>query len=524
MAASASASHSNEAFNRVKKELTQLLACAKDQDAAELISHLETIRRERGEEGVTLADIVNQYRDGNGRGCLHFACMGGRVENVKTLLAIEGVKVDLECDVGDTPLLLAVLHNHADVVRLLLDRGAKISHLNRKGTSALHVAAEHRDGSLLEMLLNCRTDETPLPPCDVNACSTEFGTPLLWAVTQQNATAVRLLLAHGANPDLGSRQVPPPLILSASMRHHVDTAKEIFDLLLEGGADPNVEDQDGWIPLHCTAENGDAEGTQKLLSKGANPNKVTNGQTPLQLGHTFDAICALLRPVTNVAAEAAEAAKPMDIEAHGPSNRDDNANGQGDGFDAAGAFEKVHWDEAEHRKRRERAEELKTKGNQLYKNGQNAPALETYREAISVLTDDNPLISFIRSLTDARGPKAGTEFDFGHLSSCRQELVLLLRALHSNCAACHLAMDQPQQAIAQGKETVRYDPEWPKGYYRLAHAYKALGDLTQAATELGTAFTKDPHNKELKSEFREVFNQARESNQSSRLAAATEIR
>jgi ankyrin repeat protein len=73
-----------------------------------------------------------------------------------------GVPANLTNDKGDTLLILAAYHGHADTVAALLARGADHSRINDRGQS-----------------------------------------PLAAAVFKQSADAVRALLAAGADPDAG---------------------------------------------------------------------------------------------------------------------------------------------------------------------------------------------------------------------------------------------------------------------------------------------------------------------------------
>jgi ankyrin repeat protein len=85
----------------------------------------------------------------------------GRTEDLASYLDA-GVPADLTNDKGDTLLVLAAYHGHADTVALLLRHGADPDRVNDRGQTALGAA-----------------------------------------VFRQSADAVRALLAAGADPDLG---------------------------------------------------------------------------------------------------------------------------------------------------------------------------------------------------------------------------------------------------------------------------------------------------------------------------------
>ena len=49
---------------------------------------------------------------------------------------------------------------------------------------------------------------------------------------------------------------------------------EVFDLLIENGADINMANSKDWTPLHCSTRSGHLEITRALLRRGALTNIV----------------------------------------------------------------------------------------------------------------------------------------------------------------------------------------------------------------------------------------------------------
>ncbi|KAL9168774.1 hypothetical protein ABFS82_04G037000 [Erythranthe guttata] len=168
---------------------------------------------------------------------------------------------DLELLQGDTPLILALQKRRFITSKYLINRGADITIADRKGKTSLHYAAEQDNKELMQMLLSKGAD---IESNSVN------GTPLQCAAASGNVESVRLLLGHGANPNLVSSISPSPLVSAI-----ISQSYECFELLLKAGADPNIISS-GLRPLTCAIPIGEAGFLKSLLAAGANPNLVTS--------------------------------------------------------------------------------------------------------------------------------------------------------------------------------------------------------------------------------------------------------
>jgi ankyrin repeat protein len=96
---------------------------------------------------------------------------------------------DPNLDVTDTPLNRAVINNHAETVKLLLAKGAKVNHADEDMMTPLHYAASvhYGDTDVVDALLAAKADR--------NARNKDKKTPLDLA-TAYGHTAVAKVLAN----------------------------------------------------------------------------------------------------------------------------------------------------------------------------------------------------------------------------------------------------------------------------------------------------------------------------------------
>ena len=115
----------------------------------------------------------------------------------------------------------------------------------------------------------------------VNATSGDGFTPLHLAAFFGQTDSVRLLLARGAEPDVrGQGWMTGTALSAAAAGGHT----AIVLLLLEVGVDPNVQQAQGFTPLHAAAQNADLEAVRALLDAGADPAILTEkGVTAAEL-------------------------------------------------------------------------------------------------------------------------------------------------------------------------------------------------------------------------------------------------
>ena len=130
-------------------------------------------------------------------GTLHSAAGAGDIATVRSLLA-QGESVDKKNMGGFTPLMYAV--GHADMVRLLLEKGANPDYKTRDGVTALHLAVEAGSVEGVRALLEGGTN----PEAGYAALGLgSKGTPLTIA-EQKGETKIAVLLRDAMQQ--GARQ------------------------------------------------------------------------------------------------------------------------------------------------------------------------------------------------------------------------------------------------------------------------------------------------------------------------------
>lgn len=77
----------------------------------------------------------------------------GGLDVVKTLLAVGGMMADTRDDRGRTATMIAIKHDHEEIVRLLLNFGASVYVKDNKGWGLMHHAAAAGAGDAMVLLL-----------------------------------------------------------------------------------------------------------------------------------------------------------------------------------------------------------------------------------------------------------------------------------------------------------------------------------------------------------------------------------
>jgi ankyrin repeat protein len=240
-------------------------------------------------------DMVSAKNE-NGLTPLHLAARRGHAQVVGLLLD-RGADLEETDDRGFTPLLYAASSGNLDLVRFLVDHGADVGVVapmprtrevdrrtntatttnEARGITAADVAFQHEvhrgQTRMTRYLVGHGAGLDPNAPVMRGIGKLDF------AVSSGNVDMVRLLLELGADANAQTAYPLSPLF-NASYKGD----REIVRLLLDAGADVNAPSYEGMPPIAGAVARGHADIVSLLLDRGAKLD-VTDERTGRRLLH-----------------------------------------------------------------------------------------------------------------------------------------------------------------------------------------------------------------------------------------------
>lgn len=237
------------------------------------------------------------------------------------LLLDHGADVNITARSGRTALIVAAFTNpSAEVVRLLLQKGAKVGVMDQRHVTPMNAATFGDDTETVRLLLEAGAD--------INTPDTFIGlTPLMNSAGNRNVAAVKLLLAKGASVNAVSKTEGLPKIQTGTVEFGGWTAllmasafgpPEAVRVLLDAGARIDAQDYRGFTPLMLAigTDRYDHRTVNLLLGHGADLRpKNQMGETALDWAYKFgdsEVIRAVGGTPKNLALPARFAADPPD--------------------------------------------------------------------------------------------------------------------------------------------------------------------------------------------------------------------
>ncbi|HEY0962159.1 MAG TPA: ankyrin repeat domain-containing protein [Pseudomonadales bacterium] len=182
-----------------------------------------------------------------------------------------------------TPLLLAARDGHLEAATVLVEAGADVDAIAADGKNALSLAIFNGSYALADYLVEAGSD--------VNNADAQRFTPLFWAVDRRNMETapnfpwivtddplplIEKLLQRGADPNWVVNETPrarmrggaPRIVFAtALMRAAFAADLELVQLLLAHGADPHIKSKDNETALAAAAGLGWVHGFHKEGSR-----------------------------------------------------------------------------------------------------------------------------------------------------------------------------------------------------------------------------------------------------------------
>lgn len=228
---------------------------------------------------------------------LHAAVESGDISRVVKLLEVS-TDINVKNEQGFTPLHVAAIRGNSEIVECLLERGADVHgladvesedywddqfsdyDLPRVIGTPLHEAARYGHAQVVNLLLS---RGAAINFGDSSCCSA-----LLVAIVVGHPDVVAVLIKHGADLTLpagghdycfdvddaegNNMPVNAPIQVAAYLGR-----LEIVKQLLKAGVPVNTEANNGWTALHAAICGGKIEVAKLLIENGANINQVTVG-------------------------------------------------------------------------------------------------------------------------------------------------------------------------------------------------------------------------------------------------------
>ncbi|MDN5247985.1 MAG: ankyrin repeat domain-containing protein [Wolbachia endosymbiont of Tyrophagus putrescentiae] len=208
---------------------------------------------------------------------LHLAAGSGSTSVVKLLIE-KGAKVNLQNKNGRTPLHLAAGSGGTSVVKLLIEKEAKVNLQDKNGRTPLHLAARSGNTSVVELLIEKRAG--------VNPQDQDRRTPLHLASRYDHMDVVDVLVRRNANSMLIDKRgkTPRDLTTSEGIREFLRSAEKVQ--LLQQDVH-YIADGNQMTSLHLASRYGHIDVVRTLINNGANIEARSGNQyTPLHLAVT----------------------------------------------------------------------------------------------------------------------------------------------------------------------------------------------------------------------------------------------
>ncbi|MEE6463732.1 hypothetical protein FKM82_006038 [Ascaphus truei] len=208
---------------------------------------------------------------------------------VEMLILHSTTNIDLEGELGNTPIMQACYKDNHEALLLLVNHGAKLCKKNKLGCFPIHMCAFSGSTKCMDIVLTKGTEKGYCIVEHINYTDNDRCSPLHVAVQNGGLEIVKTCIAYGAKIDLKQNDNATSLHFAATqgateivkfMISSYTGEKRIIDLL-----DGNNE-----TPLHKSTLFDHVDLAEYLISMGANIDSLdTESRTPLLLATSCSA-------------------------------------------------------------------------------------------------------------------------------------------------------------------------------------------------------------------------------------------
>lgn len=194
----------------------------------------------------------------------HFfeAIKSGDLKTIQSAIAQSPALVEMVNQQKSTPILIATMHQHYEIIQYLLDAGVDINRQDNMSLNPFLWGCINNDLKVVKMMVNSgKVDLTRL---------TRFGgNGIVPAAEKGHLEIVQYLLENtDINPNCTNNLGWTALIEAIILNDGGERQQRIIELLLMHGADPNMVDAYGKTPLTLAKEKGYLAIAEILLNHG----------------------------------------------------------------------------------------------------------------------------------------------------------------------------------------------------------------------------------------------------------------
>uniref|UniRef100_A0A670J4V5 NFKB inhibitor beta n=1 Tax=Podarcis muralis TaxID=64176 RepID=A0A670J4V5_PODMU len=286
-----------------------------DEDVGTIVDGVGAVRLENGASAVVAPEAwlhhVLGFVTEDGDTALHLAVIHEHEAFLDSILQYtQGTDyLDIQNDLGQTALHIAVILGAADFVGKLVSAGAGLCVQEKGGHTALHLACREGQRECVQVLLAPHVAQRPCEGSGFRAqldCTNFDGyTPLHVAVLRKDLDVVSLLISGGADlnkPELSCGRSPLHLAVESQN-------PEVVECLLRAGADPESRMYVGYTPMYSALHRPDQKIPQLLREFGSE-------EPDWDSEESLDSNSEVLKEPDNDRAKGTQRVQPVQVPGH----------------------------------------------------------------------------------------------------------------------------------------------------------------------------------------------------------------